>query len=166
MILYLNEIPTNGLKNKLLQVNELNYSHNKNPIEIYLCLAAPDVVTKTTNEDWEFVLLACDGIWDVLSNEEVLKFVRTRIAQQMPPEMVEKKENIDEIFFKDFIVFQICEELMTRCLAPNCQMGGLGCDNMTVVLCLLLHNQPYSTLAAKCSKNYSNGDISTDSTSK
>ncbi len=55
-----------------------------------LLLAAPDVVVKSINENWEFILLACDGIWDVLSNEEVLKFVRTRIAQQMPPELVEK----------------------------------------------------------------------------
>jgi len=51
--------------------------------------ALPDVTVKAINEDWEFVLIACDGIWDVLSNEEVLKFVRTRIAQQMPPETVE-----------------------------------------------------------------------------
>lgn len=36
----------------------------------------------------EFIVLACDGIWDVLSNEEVLEFVRTRIAQQIPPETV------------------------------------------------------------------------------
>ncbi len=54
---------------------------------------------------------------------------------------------------------------MTRCLAPNCQMGGLGCDNMTVVLCLLLHGQPYSTLAAKCSKNLANGEASSSSSS-
>lgn len=53
-------------------------------------LAAPDVITKTITNDWEFILLACDGIWDVLSNEEVLKFVRTRVAQQMPPEMVNR----------------------------------------------------------------------------
>jgi hypothetical protein len=39
-------------------------------------------------------------------------------------------------------------------------MGGLGCDNMTVVLCLLLHGEPYSALATKCSKTLSNGDIS------
>lgn len=43
---------------------------------------------KTIDQNWEFILLACDGIWDVLSNEEVLKFVRTRVAQQMPPELV------------------------------------------------------------------------------
>jgi protein phosphatase 2C family protein 2/3 len=56
-------------------------------IEILLS-AAPDVTIKTINEDWEFILIACDGIWDVLSNEEALKFVRDRVAQQMPPETV------------------------------------------------------------------------------
>jgi len=53
-------------------------------------VAAPDVVVKTITEDCEFILIACDGIWDVLSNEEVLKFVRARVAQQMPPDMVQK----------------------------------------------------------------------------
>lgn len=40
---------------------------------------------------------------------------------------------------------------MTRCLAPDCQMGGLGCDNMTVVLVGFLHGKPYEDLVARCS---------------
>jgi hypothetical protein len=52
------------------------------------------------------------------------------------------------------VVFQICEELMTRCLAPDCQMGGLGCDNMTVTLiCLTPGGMTYPQLAARCSRN-------------
>ena len=40
---------------------------------------------------------------------------------------------------------------MTRCLAPDCQMGGLGCDNMTVILVCFLHNgETYDKLAEKC----------------
>ncbi len=39
---------------------------------------------------------------------------------------------------------------MTRCLAPDCQMGGLGCDNMTVVLVCFLNGEPYEKLAARC----------------
>lgn len=82
-------------------------------------------------QDWEFIVLACDGIWDVMTNEEVLQFCRTRIGLGMQPE-------------------EICEELMNHCLAPDCQMGGLGGDNMTVVLVCLLHDKPYSDLVQRC----------------
>ena len=36
----------------------------------------------------EFIVQACDGIWDVLTNQEVIDFVRARIAQRMRPEIV------------------------------------------------------------------------------
>lgn len=41
---------------------------------------------------------------------------------------------------------------MTRCLAPDCQMGGLGCDNMTVVLVCFLHGGTYEELAERCAR--------------
>jgi len=99
--------------------------------EEQIVTAYPDVDIKDLTSDHEFIVLACDGIWDVLSNEEVLEFVRSRIAQLIPPEI-------------------ICEQLMMRCLAPDCQMGGLGCDNMTVVLVCFLNGEPYEKLAERC----------------
>lgn len=39
---------------------------------------------------------------------------------------------------------------MTRCLAPDCRMGGVGCDNMTVIIVCLLQGQSYSELSRKC----------------
>lgn len=92
--------------------------------------AFPDVVERQIDDSWDFFILACDGIWDVLSNQEVVDFVSRRIAQAMEPE-------------------EICEELMTRCLATDSTMGGLGTDNMTCVLVLLLNNQPYQRLVNK-----------------
>ena len=39
---------------------------------------------------------------------------------------------------------------MNRCLAPDCQMGGLGCDNMTVVFVCFLNGESYEKLSERC----------------
>jgi len=107
--------------------------NTKKPPEEQIVIAYPEVIVKDIEPDHEFILLACDGIWDVLSNQEVVSFVRRRIAQKMEPE-------------------EICEELLDHCLAPDCQMGGLGCDNMTAVLVCMLHENSYEHLAERCSR--------------
>ena len=38
-------------------------------------------------DDDEFIILACDGIWDCLTNEEAVKFVRDRIDESTPTEI-------------------------------------------------------------------------------
>jgi len=93
--------------------------------------AEPEVQERLVSEDMDFVLLACDGIWDVLTNQQVSDFVVDKIAGNTQPE-------------------DICEQLMDRCLAPDCQVGGLGCDNMTVVLICFLHGKTWPDLVSKC----------------
>uniref|UniRef100_A0A182MGN0 protein-serine/threonine phosphatase n=1 Tax=Anopheles culicifacies TaxID=139723 RepID=A0A182MGN0_9DIPT len=93
--------------------------------------AYPDVEEREVTESWDFLVIACDGIWDVLSSQAVLEFVQAEIAQGIYPQ-------------------QICENLMMRCLAPDCQMGGIGGDNMTVIVVCFLHGQPYEELINRC----------------
>uniref|UniRef100_A0A182VQ08 protein-serine/threonine phosphatase n=1 Tax=Anopheles minimus TaxID=112268 RepID=A0A182VQ08_9DIPT len=93
--------------------------------------AYPDVEEREVSESWDFLVIACDGIWDVLSSQAVLEFVQAEIAQGIYPQ-------------------QICENLMMRCLAPDCQMGGIGGDNMTVIVVCFLHGQPYEELVNRC----------------
>lgn len=38
--------------------------------------------------DHEFMIVACDGIWDVMSNQEVIDFCRDRFAAGREPEAV------------------------------------------------------------------------------
>lgn len=40
--------------------------------------------------DHEFMIVACDGIWDVMSNQEVIDFCRDRFAAGREPEAVRK----------------------------------------------------------------------------
>jgi len=98
--------------------------------EEQMVIALPDVEQRTINEDWEFVVLACDGVWDVLTNSEAVNFIRYRLGERMEPE-------------------KICEDLMTNCLSPDCQMGGLGCDNMTVILVCFLHGKSWEDYCTK-----------------
>lgn len=94
---------------------DFHYKGNdKLPPEQQVVSSCPDVKTLDLNDDVDFLVLACDGIWDVLSSEEVVEFVISRLEENMEPGL-------------------ICEQLTTRCLATDYELV-IGCDNMTVLL--------------------------------
>jgi len=114
---------------------------HKSPQE-QIVTAFPEVQQFTVNEDWEFVVLACDGIWDVMTSEEVVQFVRPRLAHAK----IGNEESNVSIHPEE-----ICEELLNYCLAPDALMGT-GCDNMTVILVCFLHGKSCFHLASRCEK--------------
>uniref|UniRef100_A0A146KPM3 protein-serine/threonine phosphatase n=1 Tax=Lygus hesperus TaxID=30085 RepID=A0A146KPM3_LYGHE len=82
--------------------------------------ALPDVVVETLDRSTdEFIVLACDGIWNSMSSQEVVDFVRP---------LVQNGETLSSI----------CEKLFEACLAPDTLGDGTGCDNMTCVIVKLL----------------------------
>ncbi|EIN12613.1 PP2C-domain-containing protein [Punctularia strigosozonata HHB-11173 SS5] len=83
----------------------------------------PDIMTHDITDDDEFLVLACDGIWDCLSSQQVVNIVRRWVA--------EGKE-----------LGEICEQICEHCLAPDTTSGaGIGCDNMTILIVALLHGK-------------------------
>lgn len=98
-----------------------------------MCILAayPDVEIHDVNDTWDFVLLASDGIWDVLTNDDVVKLCLKKMEKGIPPE-------------------QICEEIMTECLSPDLLMTGT--DNMTIVLICFLHNKPYEDFCKRAAE--------------
>jgi len=42
-------------------------------------VATPDIESFTLEEGDEFLILACDGIWDVLTNQEVGRWLSARV---------------------------------------------------------------------------------------
>lgn len=84
--------------------------------------AYPDIIEHAVDEEDEFLILACDGIWDCMTSQEVVEFVRRGIADKLS-------------------LPEICELLMEECLAPVSDMSGIGCDNMTVCIVALLQGK-------------------------
>lgn len=60
----------------------------------------PDVIEVDITDEHEFIVLACDGIWDVMHNQQVVGYCRKRLGEGATPE-------------------QVCEEIVDRCLAPG-----------------------------------------------
>jgi len=61
------------------------------------------------------MVLACDGIWNSMTSQEVIDFVAERLAKDMPLQ-------------------KICEDMCAHCLSPSTAGDGTGCDNMTVII--------------------------------
>ncbi|OAX38755.1 PP2C-domain-containing protein [Rhizopogon vinicolor AM-OR11-026] len=85
--------------------------------------ADPDVTVHDISDEDEFLILACDGIWDCLSSQQVVDFVRLKVSEGMD-------------------LKEIGELMCEHCLAPDTSSGtGIGCDNMTVLIVALLHGR-------------------------
>lgn len=58
---------------------EYKQVEGKGPCE-QLVSPEPEITVESRGEDDEFLVLACDGIWDVMNNEEVCDFVRHQLT--------------------------------------------------------------------------------------
>ncbi|XP_040282797.1 protein phosphatase 1G isoform X2 [Bufo bufo] len=127
----------NGGLNLSRAIGDHFYKRNRNlPPEEQMISALPDIKVLTLNEEHEFMVIACDGIWNVMSSQEVVDFIHERISQHD-----ESGEPVN--------LSSIVEELLDQCLAPDTSGDGTGCDNMT---CIIVRFQPYSHSSAEGSK--------------
>lgn len=110
----------NGNLNLSRSIGDLKYKQvpGISPAE-QMITAEPDILTTSLRTGDEFIVLGCDGIWDCLSNEECVKYVRDRIDKKLPHEI--GIEMLDEIVSAD----------------PRASQG-IGGDNMTIMIIDLL----------------------------
>ena len=80
--------------------------------------AFPDLKTVDRSSTDKFIILACDGIWDCLSNDEACDKVNK----------LHKKINPDKMN-----LHKIVEKMFEQIIAPNTE-DGIGTDNMTCIL--------------------------------
>jgi protein phosphatase 2C family protein 2/3 len=107
--------------------------------ENQIVTAYPDVEQHDLTDEDEFLVLACDGIWDCQSSQAVVEFVRRGIAA---------KQELDKI----------CENMMDNCLASNSETGGVGCDNMTMCIIGFLNGKSKDEWYEEIARRVANGD--------
>lgn len=107
----------NGGLNLSRAIGDHGYKMNKKlPPEEQMISALPDIKKITIGPEDEFMVLACDGIWNFMTSDDVVEFVQKRIKDPA------KK------------LSEICEEMFDYCLAPHTKGDGTGCDNMTAII--------------------------------
>jgi len=79
----------------------------------------PDCKTVTRQAADQFVFLACDGIWDCLTSEEVVEQTRTSLASHPEDQPV---TSIIEMMFDSIIAKDVLSS------------AGKGTDNMTAII--------------------------------
>lgn len=108
----------NGALNVSRTIGDLDFKRNTElPHTEQMVVATPDITDFELQDGDEFIVLACDGIWDVLSNQEAVDFVRKRIRQGQS-------------------LKSICEAMCDFCLAPDLKGMCRGADNMSVIIVL------------------------------
>jgi protein phosphatase 2C family protein 2/3 len=110
------------------------------PPEEQVVTSDPEITGHERTDEDEFLIIACDGIWDCLSSQQVIDVVRRQIA--------ERKE-----------LSEICEMVMDKCCAPDADIGaGVGCDNMTIMIIAILNgktkDQYYDWMAKRVEEEY------------
>ncbi|XP_022097043.1 probable protein phosphatase 2C 60 isoform X2 [Acanthaster planci] len=143
----------NGGLNLSRALGDHCYKCNTNlPPEEQMISAFPDIQTAELTKENDFMVIACDGIWNVMTSQEVINFVRERIAKQSS----EGKPKLSDI----------CQELFHFCLAPDTSGDGTGCDNMTCIIVQFDHDAPDQPVSVGSKRKASEGATTEENDSK
>ena len=79
-----------------------------------LVTAIPEVRTVEIEPDIDFLVIASDGVWDLMTNQQVVDFIMNRMPINL-----------------------IGEAILQNCTLPINPSSGMGSDNMTVIIVIL-----------------------------
>lgn len=152
----------NGNLNLTRAIGDQDYKRDKSqPPAKQIITCVPEIRVETLAEEDEFVVLACDGIWDVMSNQQVINFIRLRLLPHPSPDAppVDDGGKLDAEREAEYaqrgaerppkprwpgdaqttvtgLIREVAEQCIDQCLSPH-QACGIGCDNMSLTIVLL-----------------------------
>jgi serine/threonine protein phosphatase PrpC len=85
-------------------------------MEEQMVICVPDIQKYKMEEKDNFIVMGCDGIWEIMNDVQVCQLVKKRL-----------------IGSNKWKLSQIVEEVLDASLAKNTMLGA-GCDNMTCIV--------------------------------
>ena len=117
-------IPTRSFGDFLLKSE-----HEKPPWKQVISVV-PQIQTFHLDNQWDFIVVGSDGVWDAMSNVDLVTYVRQRLNAH--------SSNRDKL-----VLSQLCEQILDMCCAKTVgRYGKNSCDNMTIIIIWFDHGQP------------------------
>ena len=137
---FVEENRVNGALNLSRSLGDLDFKKNKKlKQEEQMITALPDVLIEKISNDTDFLILACDGIWDCMSSQNAVDYMQ---------EQVVKAKHTKDGRFK---ISKVIESMLDKILAKGVEssgivafiifVAGLGCDNMTCMVIELIKHK-------------------------
>jgi protein phosphatase 2C family protein 2/3 len=112
-----------GVLNLSRSLGDTEYKQDSSlPPHKQMLVAFPEVRTLKRTADLDFLILACDGIWDCMTSQECVDYVHEDLAKNLETNPDYKTSNVVGNMFEK----NIAEDISSS--------NGIGCDNMTCII--------------------------------
>ena len=124
---FIDDDRVNGVLSLTRCFGDLEYKQDKNlRQEDQILTAFPDIKIEKLYDDTDFLILACDGVWDCMTSQKAVDYIKPKIRPK------------DD---KGFKISKLIEEMLDEILAKDVESSeGIGCDNMS---CLIVRFNGY-----------------------
>lgn len=96
-------------------LGDFDFKENSDlPAEEQMISALPDVVVREIEDGDDFVVMGCDGIWELMTDDEICQLIQSGLEMEVE-------------------LGEIVEEILDRGCAKNTS-SGFGCDNMSCIV--------------------------------
>lgn len=99
-----------------------DFEYKNNPIlkpEDHIVTAFPEIIVEKVTPDIDFLIVACDGIWDCKDSQQAVDFVADRLKKKRGKEQAST------------VVEDLFDAIVAQDIASS---NGIGTDNMTCVV--------------------------------
>jgi len=106
----------NGMLGLSRAIGDYEYKNSKNlKMDEQLVIATPDIKVEKITDEVDFLVVACDGIWECWSSSKVVEFVYAKLKEHKA-------------------LSEILDNLFEAIVSPDTSQSIYGCDNMTAII--------------------------------